>query len=95
MTDPRGNASGHGRTDDLADARRRAEARTDAATGAPWYRQEPWLALLIASLIPVILAIFVPKPFKWLFLVVGGIGFASGIGLLARQERRTRRSSTD
>ena len=61
---------------------------TPAEVSRPWYRAEPWLATLFASLVLVGAAAFLPRPAKPLLIGLGLAAFLLGVALLVRQETR-------
>ncbi|MDB4892608.1 MAG: hypothetical protein JWL61_4463 [Gemmatimonadetes bacterium] len=49
---------------------------------------EPWIAVLFASLVPLVVAVLLPEAWRMPLYVVGGVLCALGVGLLIRQESR-------
>ncbi len=47
---------------------------------------EPWIAVLFASLVPLVAAVMVPESWRMPLYVVGGVLCALGIALLLKQE---------
>ena len=47
---------------------------------------ESWIAVLLASLVPLVLAVVVPESWRVPLYVVGGALCAVGIALLVKQE---------
>jgi hypothetical protein len=47
---------------------------------------EPWIAILIASLVPLAAAVMVPESWRIPLYVIGGALCVVGIGLLVKQE---------
>jgi len=53
---------------------------------------EPWFALLLLSLVPLMGALFVPSPWRMTLHAIGGILCAVGLVLLIRHEMTVRRN---
>jgi len=47
---------------------------------------EPWIAVLFASLVPLVTAVMLPESWRVPLYVVGGVLCVIGIGLLLKQE---------
>jgi mannose/fructose/N-acetylgalactosamine-specific phosphotransferase system component IIC len=47
---------------------------------------EPWIAILLASLVPLVAAVMLPESWRVPLYVVGGVLCAVGIALLLKQE---------
>ena len=58
-----------------------------AADSTPWYRRERWLVVCMASVIPVVGAIFAPQAWKVPLAIVGGLLMGASMLLLLRQQR--------
>jgi len=67
-----------------SEARSRQSEASDAA--AP--RAEPWLVIVLVSLVPLVGALFTPSSWRTLLYVVGGVVCAVGLTLLVLQEAR-------
>ena len=57
------------------------------ADSTPWYRRERWAAVCIASVVPVVGAIFAPQAWKIPLAIVGGLLMSASMLLLLRQHR--------
>ena len=53
---------------------------------------EPWFALLLSSLVPLMGAMFVPSPWRMILHAIGGTLCTVGLALLIRHEMRVRRN---
>ena len=47
---------------------------------------EPWIAVLLASLLPLVAAVMLPESWRVPLYVVGGVLCAVGVALLLKQE---------
>jgi hypothetical protein len=47
---------------------------------------EPWLAILLLSLVPLVTAVLLPEAWRMPLYVVGGAMCAAGVVLLVKQE---------
>ena len=47
---------------------------------------EPWIAVLLTSLVPLVAAVMLPESWRVPLFVIGGILCAFGIALLVKQE---------
>jgi hypothetical protein len=58
---------------------------------------EPWIAVLFASLVPLVVAVMLPESWRVPLYVVGGVLCAIGVALLFKQElgRMQRRKPHD
>ena len=54
-------------------------------------RMEPWLWVVIASLLPVLIVFLVPHAYKVALFVASGVLFAAAMVMLLGQQRRKRR----
>jgi hypothetical protein len=91
MTDQRASAT----PDDRVRASARQTGVSDEGVAAdprgPWYRREPWLAVVFTSVAPIVASIFVPNPARVALVALGALAFGIGVWLLLRQEVRDRR----
>ncbi|AHG92315.1 hypothetical protein J421_4780 (plasmid) [Gemmatirosa kalamazoonensis] len=63
----------------------RAERRPATPAAWRWYRSEPWLALVLAAYVPMLVAFFTPQRFHLAFMVVSGALMVAALVLLLRQ----------
>lgn len=61
-----------------------------ARPALPWYRREPWLAVLAAAFVPILLALVAPAPLRMPLLGVSAVLMAAGLTMLVRHDRRVR-----
>jgi hypothetical protein len=61
------------------------------AMSGSWHRDERWLAVSLAALVPIILALAMPPAIKLVLLGVGGVMIVSGLAMLVMHELRVRR----
>jgi hypothetical protein len=73
------------------DARTVPSRSASPTTSGPWHREERWLAVSLAALVPIILALAMPPAIKLVLLGVGGVMIASGLAMLVMHELRVRR----
>ena len=52
---------------------------------------EPWFAILLSALVPLLAALFVPSSWRTLFHAAGGLLCVAGLFLLIRHEMENRR----
>jgi Meckel syndrome type 1 protein len=64
-----------------------------AAGERPWYRAEPWLAVLVAAFVPLLVAVVAPAALRLPLVAAGGVLVAVGLALLLRRDRAVRRPS--
>ncbi len=57
---------------------------------APWYRREAWLAICLASFVPAIVAIYVPRAYQWPLIGLTILAMASSMLMLIRHLGRLR-----
>jgi hypothetical protein len=62
-----------------------------SSTDAPGRAIEPWFAILLSALVPLVGALFVPISFRLPMYVVGGALCIWGLVLLVRHELEVRR----
>ena len=51
---------------------------------------EPWLMMSLLAVVPMVLALFLPRSFVYYLAAISGMLFLSGLGMLVVQERRRR-----
>jgi len=72
-----------------AEPERPLEARAEPApadeTSRPWYRREPWLAVMLAAFVPLTAAIFAPDPARYALMGLSGRALIIGAVMLMRQ----------
>ena len=61
-----------------------------AGTDAETPRLEPWLAVMLVAIVPMIAALVLPRELVMHLAAVAGMLFATGIVMLVVQERRKR-----
>jgi hypothetical protein len=69
-----------------------------SSAGAKGGTVEPWFAILLSSLVPLLLGLFAPDAWRAPLHVLGGVLCAVGLVLLVRHEiavRRQRNETTD
>ena len=54
-------------------------------------RMEPWVGMVMASFLPVLIAFLVPSTYKVALLVASGVLFVAAMVMLIGQQRRKRR----
>jgi len=62
----------------------------DDRLGADTPKLEPWLAVMLVAIVPMLAALAVPRDFVMHLAAVSSILFAAAIGMLFVQERRRR-----
>ena len=86
-TKPSGSRSAE--VDANAEPERLPEARAERApadgTSRPWYRREPWLAVMLAGFVPLTAAIFAPDPARYALMGLTGLALIIGAAMLMRQ----------
>jgi len=63
----------------------RAEHAPADGTSRPWYRREPWLAVMLAAFVPLTAAIFAPDPARYALMGLTGLALIIGAVMLMRQ----------
>ena len=87
---PSGNRPSEGKPNVEPDRQRevRAEpARADRTPG-PWYRREPWLAVMLVAFLPLVATVLAPEAAKYPLLGLTGLTLIVGSAMLIRQEVR-------
>jgi len=87
MSPPSGRRSSE--DNPYAEASRASQARAEAVpadgTSRPWYRREPWLAVMITAFAPLAAAIFAPDPARYVLIGLTGLALIVGAVMLIRQ----------
>jgi len=79
------------RSDDepRAERRRASEARAEHETSdmksLPWYRSEPWLGVMLAGFVPLLVAVIAPQTAHYPLIGVSGVLLVIGGVMLIRQ----------
>ena len=58
--------------------------------GAATPRLEPWLAVMLVAIVPMLVALFVSRELVLHLGTISGILFVAAVGMLVAQERRRR-----
>jgi hypothetical protein len=86
---PRPTASRPTEADPNVEPKRPPETRAEPATAEaptqPWYRREPWLAVMLAAFVPLAAAVFVPDPARYPLIGLTGLALVVGAVMLVRQ----------
>ena len=53
-------------------------------------RFEPWLAVLVAGIVPMVIALFVPRTHFTILAAISGLLFVTGLAMFVASERRAR-----
>jgi hypothetical protein len=65
-----------------------------AGHATAWYRREAWLAVCLASFLPIVVAIFAPQPWKVPLAGLSGVVLAASMLMLVLHLRRIRQRET-
>jgi hypothetical protein len=61
-----------------------------ASDTRPWYHGEAWLAVEVASVVPVIVALFAPQAFRGWLVALAATMIVAGLAMLVARDRATR-----
>jgi hypothetical protein len=64
----------------------------EAVPDGPWYRQERWLAVTLAALVPLFAALLVPQSMRVPLVALGVAFVLAGVLMLTRHERALRQA---
>lgn len=56
-------------------------------------RFHPWLRMMVAAFIPLLIAFFVPSAFQVYLFVLAGVALVGGLVLFLKEERSAKRDS--
>ena len=66
------------------------ETRRDESLGADMPRLEPWLAVMLIAIVPMLAALALPRELVPHLTTIAGMLFVAGAAMLFVQERRRR-----